>query len=85
MPGSTRSPSTTSSNPTIATFHCSPSSRSARTAPIVIRFWPVKSAVGGSSRARISNVARRAAALSTSSVHSSSGACAMRAASSAWW
>ena len=37
-----------SSKPTSATCSCSPSECSARTAPIVIRFWLVNSAVGGS-------------------------------------
>ena len=47
-PGCSTSASVTSSNATRATVCCSPRSRSARRAPIVIRFCPVTSAVGRS-------------------------------------
>src|SRR5216683_1795018 len=47
IPGSRRSASKMSSKPISATRWWSPSRRRARNAPIVIRFWPVKSAVGG--------------------------------------
>ena len=50
--GSSRSASGKSSKPTSATDRCRPSRRSARTAPTVIRFRPVKIAVGGSGTAQ---------------------------------
>src|SRR6266704_3055612 len=61
--GSSRSASRTSSKPTKATRCCSPSRCSARMAPMVIRFWPVNSAVGASLVDRSSSVARSAASM----------------------
>src|SRR6266542_1124884 len=61
--GSSRSASRTSSKPTRATRCCSPSRCSARMAPMVIRFWPVNSAVGASVVDSSSSVARSAASM----------------------
>src|SRR3954469_15849986 len=82
-PGSRASASGTSSKPTSATSWRRPRARSASTAPIVMRFWAAKSAVGGSSSASRSAVAACAAALSRSSVRTSAGSWATPAVVSA--
>lgn len=83
-PGRSMSESGKSSNPTMATVSSTPRVRSALQAPMVMRFWLVNSAVGGSGRRSMRVAASIPASSELASCHTICSSSEMRASSSAW-